>query len=384
MVKNEENTIKLSLDSVKDVVTGVKIFDTGSTDCTLDVIDKWSKENKNISIDIKEGKFVDFSTSRNVLLDFVDEDDNVDYIIMLDSNDQLTHGEKLAKALAEFTEESGGMSNVREKTSGAFYVQQKWFANGTTDSYFNIRCVASRMGWRFFGKVHEYLSRSGSDSPYTGAIHLPSKETAWVFQDRRVGADSSAGRYKRDAILLEKQRDEEIANGSENGNSRTLFYLAQTYSCLERKKDAYAMYKLRALDPDFKEEQFHAHLRAGDISMSVGETFYTRVCWYLKAFTLLERAEPLCKLSKMYSDTGPNQCMHTAYMFSKRALDLEIPKDSVLFIERDAYLYQRYHLHGIVCWYVGEMDEGLAACEMAIAERNAEIDITNIEFYKNT
>lgn len=42
-----------------------------------------------IPLDIMEGKFVDFSTSRNVMLDWVDRDETIDFYLPLDANDEI-------------------------------------------------------------------------------------------------------------------------------------------------------------------------------------------------------------------------------------------------------------------------------------------------------
>jgi hypothetical protein len=48
---------------------------------------------------------------------------------------------------------------------------------------------------------------------------------------------------------------------------------------------------------------------------------------------------------------------------------------------KEFYAYTRHHLMGRVAYYVGETDEGVAACTKAIAARQREIDISNLTFY---
>lgn len=370
MLKNESHTIIKTLDSVCKHVGGIKLYDTGSTDDTLAVVDAWHKDHPEILLEILTGTFTDFATSRNEMLDFADKDPAAEFLLLLDSNDELVGGDALTDALQQFTA-------PRHLTSGAFYMKQKWLSNGKTDAYFNIRCCMTRQGWRYKGKVHEYLTREDDASEYKAAIYLPCKDTAWIFQDRSEGAESSLERYQRDVQLLEEQLADDIAKTG-RGASRTLFYLAQTYSCLGRKEEAYKTYAERARDPDFREEQFHAHLRAGDICPG---SFETAAMWYLHAYKILQRVEPLVRLAKMYSNPGPNQSMHVAHMFTSTALTLAVPTDTVLFLELDAYSYERYHLHGIVAWYVGDFESGRAACEKAIAQRDTALDRSNLKFY---
>src|SRR5579872_3443916 len=72
MVKNESARIHVTLESIKGICDKVIILDTGSTDGTQNLIMKWCEENK-MKLHMKEGKFEDFSKSRNVLLDFSDD-----------------------------------------------------------------------------------------------------------------------------------------------------------------------------------------------------------------------------------------------------------------------------------------------------------------------
>ncbi len=96
MVKNEEKRILVSLNSIKTSVSGVALYDTGSEDKTVSVVENFCNEN-NIKFFLLTGQFEDFSTSRNKLLDFINEINNkkrekntrvFDYVLLLDSNDE--------------------------------------------------------------------------------------------------------------------------------------------------------------------------------------------------------------------------------------------------------------------------------------------------------
>ena len=71
MVKDESKLIKITLISCLGVVDSLVVYDTGSTDNTVEIIKDFSIKH-NIPLHLKHGKFVDFSTSRNILLDYVD------------------------------------------------------------------------------------------------------------------------------------------------------------------------------------------------------------------------------------------------------------------------------------------------------------------------
>ena len=77
MAKNESKRIQVTLDSLKNV-NSIVFYDTGSTDNTIDIVTKFCNENK-IKLRLKKGKFVDFATSRNVLLAYADSFTDIDY-----------------------------------------------------------------------------------------------------------------------------------------------------------------------------------------------------------------------------------------------------------------------------------------------------------------
>ena len=85
MVKNETKRLRVSLDSVRGFADSLVVFDTGSTDDTIAILETFAAES-GIPLRLKQGEFVDFSTSRNVSLDFADEFPEIEYLLLLDCN----------------------------------------------------------------------------------------------------------------------------------------------------------------------------------------------------------------------------------------------------------------------------------------------------------
>ncbi|MCM3238363.1 glycosyltransferase family 2 protein [Heyndrickxia oleronia] len=85
IVKNEENSIKRCIDSVKSLVDEIVIVDTGSTDKTMNILSEYSN--------IKVFNFEwcdDFSLARNYSI----ENTTGDYVLVLDADEYLIDGSR--------------------------------------------------------------------------------------------------------------------------------------------------------------------------------------------------------------------------------------------------------------------------------------------------
>lgn len=368
MVKNEEKRICVSLDSVKDIISSVVIYDTGSTDNTIQIIRDWC-DRHNLPLRLKEGTFVDFSTSRNVGLEFIDTFDDIDYVFMLDSNDELKTPLEVMNTCAQFK---------GDNNHTGFLVCQEWYFGESTTKYYNVRLIKPRCNWRYKGVIHEYINRY-TDNTMNSEIMNPSDivkcPSIVIYQDRIADEGKSLPRYNRDKELLLA----EIAKNPKD--SRSMFYLAQTCECLNQPDDALYYYRLRTMLDGFEEERFQAYIRCGDNAAKLGHSSDERIKWYLKAFAHSKRAEPLVKIGNIYASEGNH---HMASFFYKEACALPFPSNAILFVDRKTYDYERFHKLGISAWYAGKYMEGKVACINAIkAGMNSKLDQSNLSFYEN-
>jgi glycosyltransferase involved in cell wall biosynthesis len=360
MVKNEEKRIETTLNSIKTVANAIIVYDTGSEDNTISIIEKFCETNK-INLLLKKGVFVDFSTSRNVSLDLADSVD-VHYILLMDCNDELRGDKELKKVLSQY---------IKLQTN-AFLVCQEWFS-GLYDKYFNIRLVKNRCGWRYRGAVHEWMKDTTVEThnPRYPVVKLPNSIV--LFQDRTKDDDKSSKRFIRDReiLLAEHLKDPK--------ESRTVFYLAQTCDCLKLYEEAYKYSKLRTELEGFEEERFHSFLRCGNISKELRYDWNITQEWYLKAYIHSRRAEPLVKIADYYRTK--NQ-WNTAYLFCKEACELDYPSNNILFVDKTIYDYFRWHILSIVAYYVQKYEEGKEACLKSLEKSNIkDLEKKNLQFY---
>lgn len=363
MVKNESKRINVTLESVVGIVDSVVIFDTGSEDNTIEIITEFCLKH-GLPLRLKEGVFEDFSTSRNISIRFAEEFEEIDWLLLLDCNDELQNAKDLHQRLDVLFHEPS------QQNKTAFHVQQIWKSQ-TVDTYWNTRILRTKKGWAYKGSVHEYLSNDVEPELKVHRFQGPV-----LYQDRTLDDDKSFKRFSRDKILLEK----DIAENPTD--TRTMFYLAQTYSCLGEYSKAYDYYMKRSKYENYPEERFHAFYRAAMITQDVFKASWEKsMGLYLKAYEICDRAEPLIKIAEHYKD---NKLWKLSYMYIKAACELDFPHKSILFVDKVDYDYKRWHILGIVSYYCKRYIEGRIGCLKALEQKvNVELDQQNLQFYEN-
>lgn len=363
MVKNEKKRLHITLESVKDFADSLVLFDTGSTDNTIKIACEFCDKN-DIPFRLKQGEFVNFAVSRNVSLDFADTFDDIDYLLLLDTNDELRGGDYLRKFCEEHKDEDNHTG---------FLVCQEWWS-GQYDKYYNMRLVKTRKGWRYKGSVHEWMKNTSlPEGKEPKVLRIPDKTI--IYQDRTQDDDKTSKRFQRDKELL---LNDHRQNPSE---PRTVFYLAQTCACLDQQDEALYYYKVRSTLEGFQEEKFHAFLRIGEIMTLLNHPWHDIMGYYMKAFEHSTRVEPLIRISDYYKE---QKQWHIAFMFINLACELTYPEHCILFVDKLAYDYKRWHLLGIIGYYCNKMVEGKIGCLRALEfNPNSQIDKDNLKFYED-
>jgi len=350
MVKNEASRISVTVQSLQNLVDAIVLFDTGSDDDTIKIVQETSK----IPVHVKIGSFTDFATSRNEALDFADSC-GYDYILLVDANEEFI----------------GSIDRSQLDNAQCWYMVYRYkYGPHHSTVYKNIKLIKSNIGIRFVGKVHEYLAVGSTPTDMIHSCH--------VFQDRTLDDDKSKKRWVRDLDILKEEYEKDPTN------TRTLFYLAQTCSCLDLKDQAYKYYKERTLQKGYEEERFYSFLKCGEYC-PLEEALY----WFSEAHNHSpNRVEPLIALANIHM-----QCKKysIAYLYLKLAC-MTTPNTDMLFVNQHQYDYERWHKMSIVAFYAakeGVFDssqlllEGKTACEIAIKTGcNVDRDEKNLAFYK--
>jgi len=364
MIKNEAPVIEKTLQPLIDGgIDSFLIYDTGSTDNTIEIVKNVFAANSVANYVIEQEEFVDFSTSRNRALDLTEEYfPGVVFILMPDAEWILHNVPLLLNFCKKHAYDTYTSYLIRLVQNGGFE--------------FDVdRLIKARSGVRFRSPVHEYLETSSRSK-------LP-KDVYFEYNQTNYGAEKSKNRYERDLKLLLK---EYAQNPKE---PRTLFYLAQTYETLGDYKNAYRFYELRTDVKGWGEENFMAmyrlagvveRLSSDDVDKKTMFDWPLAQWYYLKAFSMRpSRIEPIVRIALHYLKEGKHAL---SYLFATRASHIDFPHNDILFVEKDMYTYTRYDILGQSAWYIGEYNVGEWALKKALKKHKEKSHLnSNLSFY---
>lgn len=360
MVKNEEEKVCQTLQPYIDAgINAYLLFDTGSTDNTIAVVQNLFDQYGITNGYIREEPWIDYATSRNRALEIAEQlFPNAVFILMPDAEWYMRNVQTLIDFCAMHVNDSDNSYLVR-------------IGNDSID-FHTQRLIRCSRGVAFVGGVHEVLNEVSYKKVPDDCYFL------WTPSVK--GKEKSEQRWFRDLELL-------LKDYQKNPQSpRTVFYLAQTYHCLGQLHKAAEFYLERAMICGWDEENYCAVYRLATVieELAKGDSEYTwddALHYYLQAFSMRpHRAEPLVKIAQHYWDVGQREL---GYVFIRRAAELPYPKDT-LFIEKDTYAYTRYDLLGMCAWYVQAYEIGKEAVLKALdVHPNYPHLHRNLEFYQS-
>jgi glycosyltransferase involved in cell wall biosynthesis len=190
IVRNEENTIASCLDSVKGISDEIVIVDTGSTDRTKEIVEKYTDRIFDFTwID-------DFAAARN----FAFSQATMEYILWLDADDIFATSDR-----EEFLKLKKNLDPLVDVVNMPYLYAFDQFG-AVTLSFRRNRLVKREKNFRWIGAVHEYLEVSGHVlSSYICVTH------------KRIANNNS----DRNLKIYEKRK-----NNGEEFSPRDLYYYA--------------------------------------------------------------------------------------------------------------------------------------------------------------
>lgn len=165
MVKDEAKNLRATLESCAQFADEIVVYDTGSTDGTQEIAKEFIAKRTGA---LYEGKFVDFSTSRNRLLDLCEQGhiQTPAYVVdRIKISPAFAYWQPCVFTLmlnGDETLESATirdeLEKVRDATDGAYCVMMQKRSNdasGLTRQWPYTRILRVDAKWRYEGKRHE-------------------------------------------------------------------------------------------------------------------------------------------------------------------------------------------------------------------------------------
>jgi glycosyltransferase involved in cell wall biosynthesis len=355
MVKNEEQCIQVTIDSVKDYIKHIIVYDTGSTDKTIEIVKNVCKQNNQV-LHLKQGIFEGFPKSRNEALEYA-ECVPVNFLLMMDAADEF----KTDASPIEFLE----FVNSCPKDIGL--VKLVWRVD-SLEEHCDMRFMRNNSGNRYDldHPVHEVLVKHDDYADTTNMFHL--------FQDRVSYGESSKKRYARDIELLLDAKP----------TKRNLYFLAQTYLCVKDYENSYKYYKLsiKTHSDNVDVSEAMSYLRAGFCAFHCKLTEQIIIDNFLSAIQLSLSdpiIDPYIYILKYYIETGkPEKALPYIDALSK----LSIKPFTQNIIRNEFFDYDRWNLISVVCLMTNQrLDLGAEAIQKIIHLGKPD-DVNNYKIYE--
>jgi tetratricopeptide (TPR) repeat protein len=216
IVKNEEELLPRCLDSAKVLADEIIIVDTGSTDNTVSIAERYG--TRCYSFEWQN----DFSAVRNYSLQYA----RGEWILVLDADEWLTP--ENTEKIKRLTQTAKGIafylnfrSRIRSSAAGDYVItaHPRLFKNGL-----NIR---------FSGRIHEHIT----DSVHTAGGTIKPTD---IFVEHEGYSDErmlNRKKIERNIVILKRELQESPENGM------IYFYLGECYSLLEQWSEALQWYE---------------------------------------------------------------------------------------------------------------------------------------------
>ncbi len=340
IVKNESRIIERCLNSVKNIVDCISISDTGSSDNTVAIIEKFMDEH-NIPGKVHQHTWQNFGHNRTLSAKAAQQTLSElgfslpnTYLLLLDAD-------MLLDISPEFTKK-----DLRDD----YYLLTQ---TNIFISYYNTRLIRASLPWSCVGVTHEYWN-----CPFANG---PTKLKTLSIDDREDGG-CKADKFERDIALLTAGLKDEP------NNHRYMFYLAQSYKSIGRCEEAIPWYLKRIQQGGWKEEVWYSKYMLGECYEAL-DLWEKALNYYLDAYEYNpERSETLQKVASHY---GSNSSPHLAYMFAKHGKRIAYPNDQLLFVSYPTYDYQFDEILSIASYYTPYRSDGLEAINRLILSRTA-------------
>lgn len=322
IVKNEAAIIETTLAMLceKIAFSYWVICDTGSTDDTREIIERFFKQ-KNIPGELRNDPWENFAVNRTKALNYAF--DKSDLVFVFDADDTIC----------------GDICIPDDCPADGYYFTM----GGNGIQYNRVMLVNNRIKWVYKSVVHEYIECVGKPDP--DIVHLLGD---YYVKSQRLGDRSkSPSKYLNDATLLATEY--EIALQSNDPlHSRYAFYCANSYKDYGDTENAITWYKKTLTLNNWSQEKYICCLQLYKLYESTNR-IESGIYYLVESLQHdIERPECIFYLMMHYVSKNMHSVAYMYYMFIKNfietkyldlytALQIQPFLNGKLFIEYDIY-----------------------------------------------
>lgn len=363
IVKDEEDTMERCLKAVAPYIKYWVIVDTGSTDNTIDVINK-TMLSLGIPGELHERPWVNFEVNRTESLNLAKG--KCDYRWIIDADDT-------------FTPDNPNVNPFAGLDKGPDCYQILYKLNNL--QYHRAQIVKSEQNWVYKGVLHEFLHL---DEPKENIYQSPIPN-AFVIADISPlkRASSLEEKYANDAKILEK------ALIDEPSNDRYMFYLAQSYRDSEQLEKSIEAYKKRIAMGGWEEEVYYSMYMIAKMKERMGApieevtNLYSRAWEYRPA-----RLEAAFHTMRKFRE---QKRFLIAFAYGDVAIKTRGTQD-ILFIEAEIWQWRLLDEYSLAAHYIGNPEIAMEKTNAILtapffkslpSEEQTRL-LKNMEFYKKS
>lgn len=336
IVKNESRVIRRCLESVKPLLDYWVIVDTGSDDNTLEIIRDTLQE---IPGELHQRPWQNFAHNRTEALALAKG--KGDFALLIDADEEVVIQQDF---IPPDLRDQGHIIEVHYDST---VFHREIFINNHLD-------------WYWKGVLHEqiYCKQKLERIMIAKGIYNVSRPEG--------NRSLNPKKYQADAELLEKELE------ADPGNSRYVFYLAQSYACSGNAAKARPVYRRRVGMGGWSQEIYYSMYAAAYMGSLLGEDPYALIDEYAKAYQFRpSRVEPLFRIGSLYFNMG---LYALGKIVAQYGSEIPLSKDS-MFVEPNIYRFGMKILYADCCRELDERQEAIREYENVLKIKELSPDL---------
>jgi tetratricopeptide (TPR) repeat protein len=316
IVKDEAHVIERCIRSFAPLIDYYIICDTGSSDNTIEIINKTANEC-GLKGEVLQHEWVNFAHNRTLSLNAGRS--KADYLMVIDADEVIKY--KVENKYLEIEDIIEDPNLTLQKLDKDCYNIISELGSITYD---RLQLLNTRLAWRYESVVHEYAIADNIQSidRLSGIMNMPRVEGA---------RSKDTNKYFKDALALEKGLIDEP------NNSRYYFYLGQSYRDAGKFDKALECYKKRISMEGYEEEINVCYHQLAHCSRMIEKKFEEYGNYYLESYNKVpHRLECFYEYIRETRISGKSRL---ALKLGEHALLIPYPSNDHLFILKDIYIH---------------------------------------------